>query len=104
MYKIPKFQNSRIKGDKRVTGETMEQRVERIMSNREPILDSAPRIYTDRKDGVRPEFDIRTDKWEILADNRHAFATAIEAKKAEADTPIIDINSKGGEGQAQPGQ
>ena len=65
MYKVPKFAKSRIKGEKRATGETIEQRVERIMSNREPIVDSSPRIYTDRKDGVRPELNIRTDKWEI---------------------------------------
>ena len=27
--------------------------------------DGAPLIYTPKEDGVKPEFDIRTDKWQI---------------------------------------
>lgn len=27
-----------------------------------------PRIYTEKKDGVQPEFDIRTDRFEIAVD------------------------------------
>ena len=46
-------------------GETIEQKVERIMSNNEPIEDVAPLIYTERADGVQPQYDIRTDRWEV---------------------------------------
>lgn len=46
-------------------GESIETKVARMIENNEPITDSAPIIYTEKKDGVRPEFDIRTDKWEI---------------------------------------
>ena len=46
-------------------GETIEQKVNRIVNNNEPITDGAPIIFTERKDGVLPEYDIRTDRWDI---------------------------------------
>ena len=46
-------------------GETIETKVNRIVNNGEPITDGAPIIYTERKDGVLPEYDIRTDRWDI---------------------------------------
>ena len=36
-----------------------------IAYNNEPITDGAPIIYTEKKDGVLPQYDIRTDKWDI---------------------------------------
>ena len=35
-----------------VEGETLETKCRRIIDNKEPITDSAPIIYTERKDGV----------------------------------------------------
>lgn len=46
-------------------GETIETKVARIVQNKEPITDGAPMIYTEKEQGVLPEYDIRTDKWEI---------------------------------------
>ena len=49
-------------------GEYIEEKVRRITENGEPIEDGAPIIYTERKDGVNPAYDIRTDRWEIAQD------------------------------------
>ncbi|AXH73776.1 MAG: hypothetical protein [Microviridae sp.] len=49
-------------------GETLEQKIRRIVNNKEPITDGAPLIYTDRGDGVRPEFDVRTDRFELAVE------------------------------------
>lgn len=46
-------------------GETIESKVRRIVENKEPITDGAPIIFTEKKDGVLPQFDVRTDKWDI---------------------------------------
>lgn len=46
-------------------GEPIEDKIRRILDENEPITDGAPVIYTDKKDGVRPEFNIRADKWDI---------------------------------------
>lgn len=46
-------------------GETIEAKVQRVVINKEPIEDGAPIIYTEKKDGVLPQYNIRTDKWDI---------------------------------------
>ena len=51
-----------------VEGERIETMVERITELNEPIKDGAPLIYTDRNEGVLPEYDIRTDRWEVAID------------------------------------
>ena len=40
----------------------------RVVENKEPITDGAPIVFTEKKDGVLPQFNIRTDKWEIALD------------------------------------
>lgn len=51
-----------------VEGERLELKIDRMTQNNEPIGDSAPLIYTPRKDGVVAAYDIRTDKWDIALD------------------------------------
>lgn len=53
-------------------GENIEVKVRRITENGEPIKDSAPMVYTEKKDRVKPEFNIRTDKWELVQDKMEA--------------------------------
>lgn len=68
--------------NKSLEGERIEQKIERIVTQKEPIKDGAPLIYTDRKDGVRPEYDIRTDRFEIAVE---AMDVANKAKVAQRD-------------------
>lgn len=49
-------------------GESIEEKCARISENNEPISDGAELVYTPRKDGVKPEYDVRTDKWDIAID------------------------------------
>ena len=46
-------------------GESIEKKVSKLLENNEPITDGAPVIFTEKKDGVLPQYDIRTDKWDI---------------------------------------
>ena len=46
-------------------GERLELKIDRMTQNNEPIGESAPLIYTPKKDGVIAAYDIRTDKWDI---------------------------------------
>lgn len=57
-----------IKGINTMQGETIEAKVRRILNNKEPIKDGTPTLYTERKDGVKAGYNIRTDKWEIAAE------------------------------------
>lgn len=49
-------------------GETIEEKVSRITNNNEPINDSSSTYYQERKDGVKPEFNIRTDRFDVAID------------------------------------
>lgn len=48
--------------------ESIETKVRRILDENEPITDGAPIIYTEKADGVKPEYNIRTDRWMIAID------------------------------------
>lgn len=69
-------------------GETIEEKVAKLVENNEPITDGAPIIYTEKKDGVLPQYDIRTDRWEIAQSamdlaNASKIAKSKGLKKAE---------------------
>lgn len=68
MYNKNKMQETSIKVNDGYVGESIEQKVNRILNNKEPITDGAPLIYTERKNGVQGDYDIRTDKWEVALD------------------------------------
>lgn len=67
-YNYGKGKKTTIKTNQSYEGEPIEAKVRRIVNNKEPIKDGAPLVYTDRKDGVLPEYDIRTDKFEVAID------------------------------------
>ena len=76
----------------------MECKIERMTENNEPIGETAPLIYTPRKDGVIAAYDVRTDKWDIALDAMNKvnktrgqivnLGGMNEAKKAVADGTI----------------
>ena len=63
-------------------GITIETKVNRITQSKEPITDGAPLIYTDRKDGVNPAYDVRTDRFEIALE---AFSKIDASRKAKRE-------------------
>ena len=46
-------------------GKTIEQRCREMVETGEPIKDTSPLIYTPKERGVRPEYNVRADKWDI---------------------------------------
>lgn len=72
-------------------GECIEKKVQRIMNENEPIEDGAPIIFQERGDGVKPEFNIRTDRWEVAID-------AMDKVSAEELSKYTKTQEKPGEG------
>lgn len=72
-----------IKVNKSYEAETIEQKVSRILNNREPIKDGAPLIYTDREEGVLPEYDPRADKQELLVDAMDKRSKQLETMRGQ---------------------
>ena len=78
------FYKTTIKTDFLEAGESMEEKMRRVTTTNEPIENVAPMIYTERKDGVLPECDIRTDRWEIAQEAMGAVEKSITAKREQA--------------------
>lgn len=68
MYKQTLYGTSDLEINESTVGETIEMKVERIVNNGEGVEDGAPSIYTERAMGILPEYDIRTDKWDLALD------------------------------------
>ena len=75
-------------------GFTIEEIINKALSENEPIGDAVPLIYTDRKDGVRPEYDIRTDRFEMAMKAMDKVAQDITARREAKMKP----QTKEGEG------
>lgn len=72
-------------------GETIESKIARVTESNEPIDDGAPIIYTAKKDGVKPEYNIRADKWEIAQNamdsvNKERITKSTEWMKKDENT------------------
>lgn len=92
-------------------GEPIEDKVSRIVNNKEPISEGADIIYTDRADGVQAAYNIRTDRMEVALDamtyvskdriaKREQRAKARQDEKDKKDGKPESIGGTGGEGTA----
>lgn len=83
-----------MKGIKAYKAESIERKIARVLSNKESIKDQAPLIYTDRKDGVQPDYDIRTDKYEYLVEGHDALAKTKRAKRDNIAAASKELDAK----------
>jgi len=101
MYKPNAYRPTRLKVNASVEGETIEQKIERIVNNKEPIKDGAPIIYTPRKEGIRPSTNIRTDRFEIAIEATDKIAKSYKARREE-NAKKFEENPKKEDGGAEP--
>lgn len=94
MYKKQKQNKTTLQVNKAYEGESIEEKVRRIVNNKEPIKDGAPLIYTDRKDGVQPGYDIRTDRFEVAVEAMDKVTKSYIAKRN--NNPNIGEQAKEG--------
>lgn len=62
-------------------GETIEKKIFRVTSMNEPIEETSPVIYTPRNEGVGPEYNIRTDRFDIAVQAMDKFSKSNTAKR-----------------------
>lgn len=77
-------------GDNTFIGQSIEDKVRTATSTKAPIEAISPMIYTERKDGVIPDHNIRTDKWEIAQQAMDTISKGVREKRQErmnADKP-----------------
>ena len=81
--------------EKTFEGETIEERVRRITLTGEPIKDGAPIIYTEKADGVLPQYNVRTDKWDVAVEALDLLAKTEAAKGIVHPSTIKVTEEKG---------
>ena len=94
MYKTPIRQKSDLNVSKCVKGATIEEKIARIVMNKEPVANEKPLIYSDKRDGVQPAYNVKTDKWEIAAMAMDTASRAIAAQSTEGAFIETDENNE----------
>lgn len=84
MKRIELKNNSSLIINKSYQGESIEDKLERIIQQKEPIKDGAPLVFTERKNGVLPEYNIRTDRFEVALSAMDAVQKSTMAKREAA--------------------
>lgn len=77
--------------------ESLEVKINRMLNNGEPIGDEAPLIYTDRKDGVGKQFDIRTDRFDEAYEAMDKVSKAYKARREDPGA-VIEPKKEGEKG------
>lgn len=65
------------------SGESLEEMVRRCTATNEPIEATAPMIYTEEKDGVQPQYDIRADRFDLALDAIDKYDKSVAAQSAQ---------------------
>lgn len=95
MYRQQKQNRTTLHVNTSYKAESIEHKVRRIVNNKEPIKDGAPLIYTERKEGVQPSYNIRTDRWEVAVDAMDKVTKSHQAKREER-AKVIEMKKNGG--------
>ena len=66
-------------------GESIEEKMRKVTTSNEPIENVAPMLYTEKKEGVLPECDIRTDRFDVAQEAMGAVAKSNAAKRQAAE-------------------
>ena len=94
MYKQNQWTETTIKRNESYIGDSLEKKIRKVITSKEPIDQTAPLVYTERKDGVMPDYNIRTDKWEAYADAADKISKAQRAKRTKTN----ELGAKAKEG------
>lgn len=91
MYRKCKMQKTTLKRVATDTGESIEEMLRRLTANKEQPPQNVPEIYTDKKDGVIADYDIRTDRFDIAIEAQDKFSASDIAKAA--GEPIEEVTN-----------
>nr|DAK15538.1 MAG TPA: hypothetical protein [Microviridae sp.] len=84
--------------------EPREEKLRKIINGESSNMEDGvfPTIYTEKRDGVRPEYDIRTDRFEVAIDaiDKINQSTANQIAKNKGETEAV--KNFGTEGKTDP--
>lgn len=101
VYQPVKTERSKIGSVEIRPGESLMHRLQRAMSNKEPIGDAGlTKIYTERAEGVLPHTNIRNDKFEAMIEAADAKVQFHKERRAAAATKAIEEKNPPKKGKA----
>lgn len=82
---------------KEMEAKSLEEQLRAALEGKEPIkIDQTNLAYTERKNGVMPMYDIRTDRWEIALKASTKVNKSNAAKRMMADHPELYEHDENG--------
>lgn len=75
-------------------GISIEEQMRKVTQSKEPIENVAPLIYTERKDGVLPQYDHRTDRWKMAQDMMNHVHASKTARRKQNEAKILEEAAK----------
>lgn len=104
MYKAMRFKPTSLNVNESKEGQTLETKIERLLENGEDIGETGvDKIYTERKDGVQPAYNIRADKMELALEALDKSTADQRARRMERYLPEPD-KEEGKDGGTEPTQ
>lgn len=76
-------EKSRIKQNNSREGVSLEHQIRVMMNNKEKLSGDVKLIYTERKDGTLPAYNIRTDRFEVALDGMDKIQKSYQARREE---------------------
>lgn len=99
MYKkLNKSSKSKISFTPTIEGESIEEMLRRITANKEPIPQNVADIFTPKDEGVLPEYNIRTDRFDLALDAKDKIE-ASKIAKAHEKAETKEENDTEGKGE-----
>ncbi len=77
-------------------GKSIEESIREQLESKAPIEMVSERIYTERKDGVNPAYDIRTDRFDLAIKAHDIRSKAAIARRMEEDKPSEEQQTEEG--------
>ena len=88
MRKVKIKNKGSIETNQSYEAEPLEKQIAKLLEQKQPIEGGAPMIYTEKKNGVEPQYDIRTDRFEIAQQAMEKVTGMLAAKREEKpETP-----------------
>lgn len=84
MFKKPNYKCVAIKAGISYEAESIEKYLQKVVENKEPIESAAPMLYTPREEGVLPQYDIRTDRWDLALEATDKISKSLNAKREDS--------------------
>lgn len=75
--------------NKSYEAEPLEIILARVTETKEPISSASPIVYTDRNEGVKAEYNIRTDRFEVAREAMGAISRSKIAKRQSSESTSV---------------